>query len=141
MGDYEGALGRLATAGLDQLTEKALPTRSLRIVAESYAIKGVDSSCQVLVEKTCVVVTSIEQHDMLLGEMSARTVHKCLSSEKVPLTNNSKYQRAEKAEKMIKCFELAGDLTLLYLQEQDKLSSTPSTHSLQSLPASNTTGN
>lgn len=41
---------------------------------------------------------------------------------------------------MIKCFELAGDLTLLYLQEQDKLSSTPSTHSLQSLPASNTTG-
>ncbi|XP_069961157.1 tetratricopeptide repeat protein 7B-like isoform X7 [Cherax quadricarinatus] len=103
MGDYEGALGRLATAGLDQLTEKALPTRSLRIVAESYAIKG-------------------------------------LSSEKVPLTNNSKYQRAEKAEKMIKCFELAGDLTLLYLQEQDKLSSTPSTHSLQSLPASNTTG-
>ncbi|XP_069174246.1 tetratricopeptide repeat protein 7B isoform X6 [Procambarus clarkii] len=103
MGDYEGALGRLTAAGLDQLTEKALPTRSLRIVAESYAIKG-------------------------------------LSSEKVPLTNNSKYQRAEKAEKMIKCFELAGDLTLLYLQEQDKLSSTPSTHSLQSLPATSTTG-
>ncbi|XP_042212941.1 tetratricopeptide repeat protein 7B-like isoform X6 [Homarus americanus] len=103
MGDYEGALGRLAAAGLDQLTEKALPTRSLRIVAESYAIKG-------------------------------------LCSEKAPLPNNSKFQRAEKAEKMIKCFELAGDLTLLYLQEQDKLSSTPSTHSLQSLPASNTTG-
>lgn len=40
MGDYEGALSRLAAAGLDQLTEKALPTRSLRIVAESYAIKG-----------------------------------------------------------------------------------------------------
>ncbi|XP_069961151.1 tetratricopeptide repeat protein 7B-like isoform X2 [Cherax quadricarinatus] len=113
MGDYEGALGRLATAGLDQLTEKALPTRSLRIVAESYAIKGLCSAPQ---------------------------PRNSLSSEKVPLTNNSKYQRAEKAEKMIKCFELAGDLTLLYLQEQDKLSSTPSTHSLQSLPASNTTG-
>lgn len=40
MGDYEGALGRLSAAGLDQLTEKSLPTRSLRIVAESYAIKG-----------------------------------------------------------------------------------------------------
>lgn len=40
MGDYEGALNRLTAAGLDQLTEKALPTRSLRIVAESYAIKG-----------------------------------------------------------------------------------------------------
>lgn len=40
MGDYEGALGRLSDAGLDQLTEKSLPTRSLRIVAESYAIKG-----------------------------------------------------------------------------------------------------
>ncbi|XP_069174241.1 tetratricopeptide repeat protein 7B isoform X1 [Procambarus clarkii] len=113
MGDYEGALGRLTAAGLDQLTEKALPTRSLRIVAESYAIKGLCSAPQ---------------------------PRNSLSSEKVPLTNNSKYQRAEKAEKMIKCFELAGDLTLLYLQEQDKLSSTPSTHSLQSLPATSTTG-
>lgn len=50
MGDYEGAMGRLAAAGLDQLTEKALPTRSLRIVAESYAIKGgVFSSCFVFI--------------------------------------------------------------------------------------------
>lgn len=40
VGDYEGALGHLTAAGLDQLTEKTLPTRSLRIVAESYAIKG-----------------------------------------------------------------------------------------------------
>lgn len=63
-----------------------------------------------------------------------------LCSERVPLPNNSKYQRAEKLEKMIRCFELAGDLTLLYLQEQDKLTSTPSTHSLQSLPAATTTG-
>ncbi|KAK4294849.1 hypothetical protein Pmani_032558 [Petrolisthes manimaculis] len=103
VGDYEGALAHLTAAGLDQLTEKTLPTRSLRIVAESYAIKG-------------------------------------LCSERVPLPNNSKYQRAEKSEKMIRCFELAGDLTLLYLQEQDKLTSTPSTHSLQSLPAATTTG-
>lgn len=40
VGDYEGALAHLTAAGLDQLTEKTLPTRSLRIVAESYAIKG-----------------------------------------------------------------------------------------------------
>ncbi|XP_045133542.1 tetratricopeptide repeat protein 7B-like isoform X2 [Portunus trituberculatus] len=113
MGDYEGALGRLSEAGLDQLTEKSLPTRSLRIVAESYAIKGL---------------------------CSALHPRNSLCSERVPLPNNSKYQRAEKNEKMIRCFELAGDLTLLYLQEQDKLTSTPSTHSLQSLPASNTTG-
>ncbi|KAK8402737.1 hypothetical protein O3P69_000821 [Scylla paramamosain] len=113
MGDYEGALGRLSAAGLDQLTEKSLPTRSLRIVAESYAIKGL---------------------------CSALHPRNSLCSERVPLPNNSKYQRAEKNEKMIRCFELAGDLTLLYLQEQDKLTSTPSTHSLQSLPASNTTG-
>ncbi|XP_037776220.1 tetratricopeptide repeat protein 7B-like isoform X5 [Penaeus monodon] len=102
MGDYEGALNRLTAAGLDQLTEKALPTRSLRIVAESYAIKG-------------------------------------LGLEKAPLPNNSKFQRAEKVEKMIRCFELAGDLTLLYLQEQDKLTSTPSTHSLYSVPSVSTT--
>ncbi|XP_066988566.1 tetratricopeptide repeat protein 7B isoform X9 [Macrobrachium rosenbergii] len=113
MGDYEGALGRLTAAGLDQLTEKALPTRSLRIIAESYAIKGLCSALQ---------------------------PRNSLCSEKVPLPNNSKYQRAEKVEKMIRCFELAGDLTLLYLQEQDKLTSTPSTHSLHSLPSANTTG-
>lgn len=104
MGDFEGALGRLKSAGLDHLTEKALPTRSLRIVAESYAIKGL-----------------------------------CL--EKAPLPHNSKFQITEKDEKMIKCFELAGDLTLLYLQEQDKLlHSTTSMHSLPSITASNTTG-
>ncbi|XP_050738425.1 tetratricopeptide repeat protein 7B-like isoform X1 [Eriocheir sinensis] len=113
MGDYEGALGRLSAAGLDQLTEKSLPTRSLRIVAESYAIKGLCSALQ---------------------------PRNSLCSERIPLPNNSKYQRAEKNEKMIRCFELAGDLTLLYLQEQDKLTSTPSTHSLQSLPTTTTTG-
>ncbi|XP_076056869.1 tetratricopeptide repeat domain 7 isoform X2 [Oratosquilla oratoria] len=103
LGDYEGSLARLHAAGLDQLTEKALPTRSLRIVAESYAVKAL-----------------------------------CL--EKSPLPHSSKYQQAERDEKMIKCFELAGDLTLLYLQEQDKLTSTSSSHSLPSISTPNTTG-
>ena len=41
---------------------------------------------------------------------------------------------------MVRCFELAGDLTLLYLQEQDKLTSTPSVQSLPSITTSINTG-
>ncbi|MCL4127891.1 UNVERIFIED_CONTAM: hypothetical protein GTU68_019980, partial [Idotea baltica] len=103
-GNYKAAMGRLDDAGLHHLTEKMLPTRSLRVVAESYAIEAL-----------------------------------CL--EKTSLPHNSKFQQADRYDKMIRCFELAGDLTLLYLQEQDKLASTPSTQSLPSLAASvNTTG-
>ena len=39
-GDYLASLSRLSSAGLNQLTEKHLPTRSLKVVAESYAVKG-----------------------------------------------------------------------------------------------------
>jgi len=41
--------------------------------------------------------------------------------EKVRPSSSSKYKHAEWDEQRVKCFELAGDLTLLYLQEQDKL--------------------
>jgi len=41
--------------------------------------------------------------------------------EKVRPLSSSKYKQAEWDEQRVKCFELAGDLTLLYLQEQDKL--------------------
>ena len=41
--------------------------------------------------------------------------------EKVPPSSTSKYKQVEWEEQMVRCFELAGDLTLLYLQEQDKL--------------------
>lgn len=37
----------------------------------------------------------------------------------------SKYKLAEWHEQVIKCFEIAGDLTLVYLQEQDKLAMQP----------------
>ncbi|XP_021924008.1 tetratricopeptide repeat protein 7B isoform X2 [Zootermopsis nevadensis] len=84
MGMYEDSLNYYSQAELQTLTEKQLPSRSLRIVAESYAIKGM-----------------------------------CL--EKVPPSSSSKYKQAEWDEQRVKCFELAGDLTLLYLQEQDKL--------------------
>lgn len=40
MGMYEDALHHYQQAELDTLTEKPLPCRSLRIIAESYAIKG-----------------------------------------------------------------------------------------------------
>jgi hypothetical protein len=40
MGMYEEALNYYNQAELQSLTEKELPSRSLRIVAESYAIKG-----------------------------------------------------------------------------------------------------
>jgi hypothetical protein len=41
--------------------------------------------------------------------------------EKVRPLSSSKYKQAEWDDQRVKCFELAGDLTLLYLQEQDKL--------------------
>lgn len=40
MGMYDDALHHYQQAELDTLTEKQLPCRSLRIIAESYAIKG-----------------------------------------------------------------------------------------------------
>ncbi|XP_046670880.1 LOW QUALITY PROTEIN: tetratricopeptide repeat protein 7B-like [Homalodisca vitripennis] len=84
MGFFEESLNHYNEADLQSLTEKALPSRSLRIVAESYAIKGL-----------------------------------CL--EKVPPSSTSKYKQVEWEEQMGRCYELAGDLTLLYLQEQDKM--------------------
>jgi hypothetical protein len=40
MGMYEDSLNYYNEAELQTFTEKQLPSRSLRIVAESYAIKG-----------------------------------------------------------------------------------------------------
>ncbi|XP_011309918.1 tetratricopeptide repeat protein 7B [Fopius arisanus] len=84
IGLYEEALHHYQQAELHTLTEKQLPNRSLRIVAESYAIKGL-----------------------------------CL--EKQMPTSKTKYKLAEWHDQIIKCFETAGDLTLVYLQEQDKM--------------------
>ncbi|KAJ8670137.1 hypothetical protein QAD02_001396 [Eretmocerus hayati] len=86
MGMYTESLTHYEEAELQSLTEKQLPNRSLRIVAESFAIKGL-----------------------------------CL--EKLPPTSKSKYKIAEWHSQMIKCFESAADITLVYLQEQDKVTS------------------
>lgn len=84
MGMYSESLFHYQEAELQSLTEKQLPSRSLRILAESFAIKGL-----------------------------------CL--EKLPPTSKSKYKIAEWHSQMIKCFEVAADITLVYLQEQDKI--------------------
>ncbi|KAF3419860.1 hypothetical protein E2986_08195 [Frieseomelitta varia] len=101
MGMYEEALKHYQQAELHTLTEKPLPCRSLRIVAESYAIKGLHQLAFELFN-TLLVCTSL-----------------CL--EKLPPNSKSKYKIAEWQEQIIKCYEIAGDLTLVYLQEQDKL--------------------
>ena len=50
-----------------------------------------------------------------------------LCLEKIAPTSTSKYKLAEHTEQIMKCFELAADLTLLYLQELDKLQQQPPT--------------
>ncbi|XP_037296214.1 tetratricopeptide repeat protein 7B [Manduca sexta] len=85
-GSYDEALKHYKLAELDTLTEKELPVRSLRIVAESYAIKGL-----------------------------------CLEQNAVP-SSTSRYKQAERETEMIRSFELASDLTLLYLQRTNSAS-------------------
>lgn len=88
-GSYDEALKHYKLAELNTLTEKELPVRSLRIVAESYAIKGF-----------------------------------CLEQNAVP-SSTSRYKQAEREAEMIRCFELASDLTLLYLQRNSSARAGP----------------
>ncbi|KAJ8952634.1 hypothetical protein NQ318_020949 [Aromia moschata] len=81
-GLYSEALKHFKLADLQNLSEKKLPLRSLRIVAESYAIKGL-----------------------------------CLQKEGAA---TSKFKKAEKEEELAKCFDLASDLSLLYMQKLEK---------------------
>jgi hypothetical protein len=74
----------LSEAGLDQLTEKPLPLRSLKIIAESYAVQA-------------------------------------LALEKIPLGTPYSKNLESKEHQLLKSMETAGDIALLYLQEQDKL--------------------
>ena len=85
MGNYSDSLKFYDKAQIESLEEKQLPTRSLKIMAEAFAIKG-----------------------------------QCY--EKLPLNTTSKHKLVERENKMILCYEVAGDLTLLYLQEADRSS-------------------
>ncbi|KAH1027438.1 tetratricopeptide repeat protein 7B isoform X1 [Dendroctonus ponderosae] len=92
-GQYADALKNYKMADLQNLTEKRLPLRSLKIVAESYAIKGL-----------------------------------CLQKD---TSASSKFKKAEKEEELARCFDLASDLSLLYMQNLDKeLNSLPNTGSV-----------
>lgn len=44
-----------------------------------------------------------------------------LCLERLPPQSKSKHKIAEWHERIIKCYEVSGDLTLVYLQEQDKI--------------------
>lgn len=84
MGNYSDSLRYYDKAQLDTLEEKQLPVRSLKIMAEAFAIKA-------------------------------------MCYEKVaPNKSSSKAKTAEREASILKCYEVSGDLTLLYLQVADK---------------------
>lgn len=81
--NYKEALEFYDRANIDSLEEKQLPTRSLKIMAEAFAIKAI-----------------------------------CL--EKLPLGSTSKNKMNERENAIIRCYEISGDLTLLFLQVADR---------------------
>ncbi|GAB1861018.1 Tetratricopeptide repeat protein 7B [Camponotus japonicus] len=112
MGMYEDALHHYQQAELDTLTEKQLPCRSLRIIAESYAIKE---------KERFTLDTDKHLSCRRLRIIAESYATKGLCLERLPPNSKSKYKIAEWHEQIIKCYEISGDLTLVYLQEQDKI--------------------
>lgn len=111
MGQYSDALSHYKEADLHSLTEKPLPVRNLRIIAESFAIEGIS-----LTNKTKKLkIIFLQNWKFCLFLFSG------LCLEKTPPSSRSKYKISEWQDQMINCFEVAGDLTLLYLQEQDRI--------------------
>ncbi|XP_030746939.1 tetratricopeptide repeat protein 7B-like [Sitophilus oryzae] len=84
-GQYSDGLKNFSDGELQKLSEKRLPLRSLKIVAESYAIKGL-----------------------------------CLQKDMSASNSSSKFKKAEKEEELARCFDLASDLSLLYMQKLEK---------------------
>ncbi len=90
MGNHSEALRYYEKAKLEALEEKHLPPRSLKIMAEAFAIKG-------------------------------------FCYERLPVQTGNRGKQQEREHKITRCFELSGDLTLLYLQvnlRADKTSGT-----------------
>ncbi|XP_077267938.1 tetratricopeptide repeat domain 7 isoform X4 [Temnothorax americanus] len=113
MGMYEDALHHYRQAELDTLTEKQLPCRSLRIIAESYAIKEKERSFTLDTDK------HLSRRRLRIIAESYAIKGLCL--ERLPPNSKSKYRITEWQEQIIKCYEISGDLTLVFLQEQDKI--------------------
>ena len=84
-GEYTEALQYYEKAQIEALEEKQLPPRSLKIMAEAFAIKAV-----------------------------------CMEKSQPSMTTASKPKIAERENNIIRCFEIASDLTLLYLQVADR---------------------
>jgi tetratricopeptide repeat protein 7 len=100
-GSYDEALDNFRKADLENLAEKMLPCRSIRIVAESFAIRG-----NFYIE---VSNNLIKKHIKFLG----------LCMEKNLTTRHSKFKQSDAQEKIEKSLKIATDLTFLYLQELD----------------------
>ena len=81
--NYKEALEYYDRAHIDSLEEKQLPPRSLKIMAEAFAIKAI-----------------------------------CL--EKIPVGSTSKSKATERENAIVRCYEISGDLTLLFLQVADR---------------------
>lgn len=104
LGLYKDALEFYEKANIDSLEEKQLPPRSLKIMAEAFAIKAM-----------------------------------CM--EKLPRMSSSKSKASEREGQIIRCYELAGDLTLLFLQVADRTEATgQSTWSVASAGTTATAG-
>ena len=86
MGNYDEALKFYERAQLDSLEEKQLPPRSLKIMAEAFAIKA------------------------LCYEKSPRHAAGGGGS------RHSKAKGAEREAAIVRCYEISGDLTMLFLQ-------------------------
>lgn len=85
IGNYAEALRFYEKAQLDSLEEKQLPARSLKIMAEAFAIKAM-----------CFEKVSVQK-------------------------SSSKAKAVEREATIIRCYETAGDLTLLFLQVRDRV--------------------
>ena len=83
MGNYTEALRFYERAQLDSLEEKQLPARSLKIMAEAFAIKAL---CYEKISTSASV------------------------------SKSSKSKLSDKEAAIVRCYEVSGDLTMLFLQ-------------------------
>lgn len=113
-GEHEKSLENFVKAELNTLSEKSLTLRSLKILAESYAIKGLCLENQIA--KPSSKYKKTEKEAEMVGILF-----------KLDRNNVKSFQ--------ISSFEKATDLGLLYLQEQDN---TPS-HAVTDIVLSTTT--
>ncbi|GAB1297706.1 Tetratricopeptide repeat protein 7B [Apodemus speciosus] len=97
-GDYKEALNIYARVGLDDLPLTAVPPYRLRMMAEAYATKA------------SVVAEAPADADAGAG----------LCLEKLPVSSSTSNLHVDREQDIITCYEKAGDIALLYLQEIER---------------------